>query len=126
MCSNYELLVNDVFRIIHDIFGHAMNGYGFGPIGEDKAWFTHMQMFTLVAAAALTTETRGQNCWVNFGPHMRDKNGKLKRKDNPDFILPQDRPFDDQKMNLLLSFISEKGKIQAKSVSLWDPLLFNQ
>jgi hypothetical protein len=46
MPNNYELLVNDMFRIIHDIFGHAMNSYGFDPIGENKAWFTHIQIFS--------------------------------------------------------------------------------
>jgi hypothetical protein len=34
--NGYEFVINDIFRIVHDIFGHAMNGYSFGPKGEDK------------------------------------------------------------------------------------------
>lgn len=60
---------NDVFRIVHDYFGHAKEGNGFGPVGEERAWRAHMQMFTPDAQKALTTETRGQNSWVNYGPH---------------------------------------------------------
>jgi hypothetical protein len=59
---------NDIFRIVHDVFGHAKEGNGFGPKGEEQAWRQHMQMFSPDAQKALTTETRGQNSWVNFGP----------------------------------------------------------
>lgn len=57
------------FRAVHDVFGHYMNGYQFGPRGEENAWRCHSLMFGPVAVKALTTETRGQNSWVNFGPH---------------------------------------------------------
>lgn len=126
--GDYELLINDVFRIVHDIFGHAMNGYGFGPIGEDKAWYTHLKMFSPMAAAALTTETRGQNCWVNFGAHLRDKNNQLYTKESPHYLSPSERPFASQKMNLLPSNISgivvyEKDNIvKAKYLDIWDPM----
>lgn len=63
------LLANDVFRIVHDVFGHAKEGTTFGPHGEENAWEHHMQMYTPLAQKALTSETRGQNSWVNFGPH---------------------------------------------------------
>jgi hypothetical protein len=60
--------VNDKFRAVHDYFGHAMNGHQFGPKGELQAWGDHAKMFSPLARAALTTETHGQNSWVNFGP----------------------------------------------------------
>jgi hypothetical protein len=63
-----ELPVNDLFRIVHDYFGHAKEGTSFGPKGEENAWVEHMKMFSPEAQKALTTETRGQNSWVNFGP----------------------------------------------------------
>jgi hypothetical protein len=63
-----KLPANDVFRIVHDYFGHAKEGFGFGPQGEENAWLAHKQMYTPEAQKALTTETRGQNSWVNFGP----------------------------------------------------------
>jgi hypothetical protein len=63
------MVANDVFRIVHDYFGHAKEGNGFGPKGEEGAWQHHMQMYSPAAQQALTSETRGQNSWVNFGPH---------------------------------------------------------
>lgn len=60
---------NDVFRAVHDVFGHGKEGYGFGPRGEENAWRQHAQMYSPEARGAMTAETRGQNSWVNFGPH---------------------------------------------------------
>lgn len=125
--DDYELLINDIFRIVHDIFGHAMNGYGFGPIGEDKAWFTHLKMFSPLAATALSMETRGQNCWVNFGKHLRDGNNELYEKDDSNYLNPSERPFAEQKMNILPSFMTgieifEQGNIvKAKYLKNWNP-----
>lgn len=56
---------NDKFRAVHDYFGHAATGRGFGQDGEEAAWVHHSQMFTKDARAALTTETRGQNSFFN-------------------------------------------------------------
>lgn len=128
MLGDYELVVNDLFRIVHDIFGHAMDGNGFGPIGEDKAWFCHLNMFTPLAAAALSMETRGQNCWVNFGSHMRNAHGELYTRNDKNWLSPGERPFAEQKMNLLPSYITgidvyEEGKtVKARNVKVWDPI----
>ena len=64
--NGQPLLVNDVFRFVHDFFGHAKRGNGFGPIGEENAWDVHSRMYSPIARRAMTTETRGQNSWVNF------------------------------------------------------------
>jgi hypothetical protein len=85
------LPINDLFRAIHDYFGHCAVGADFGPHGEENAWVSHMQMFTHAARRALTTETRGQNSWVNFGRQNYDANGNYKN------ILPKDRPYATQK-----------------------------
>jgi hypothetical protein len=63
------LTYNDMFRAVHDLFGHAKDGFQFGPRGEENAWNSHMQMFSPEARPAMTTETKGQNSWVNYGPH---------------------------------------------------------
>lgn len=63
------LLANDVFRIVHDYFGHVKEGNGFRADGEENAWRIHASMYSPLARAAMTTETRGQNSWLNFGPH---------------------------------------------------------
>ena len=65
-CNGVSLLVNDIFRAVHDFFGHAELGNGFGAVGEENAWRCHSTMFSDLALRALTTETKGQNSWVNF------------------------------------------------------------
>lgn len=63
-----QLRANDVFRIVHDYFGHIKDGFGFRADGEENAWQSHAAMYSPLARRAMTTETRGQNSWVNFGP----------------------------------------------------------
>lgn len=95
------LLYNDVFRIVHDVFGHAVEGHQFGPTGEENAWRKHSSMYSDLARPALTAETRGQNSWVNFGPHIRRSDGSVPKKGDPDYIHPAERPYADQKAGLL-------------------------
>lgn len=57
---------NDMFRAVHDFFGHAGSGRGFMADGEEAAWVAHSQMFSPLARRAMTTETRGQNSYYNF------------------------------------------------------------
>ena len=54
-----NLLVNDLFRAVHDFFGHTELGNGFGVKGEENAWLNHSRMFSHEARKAMTTETRG-------------------------------------------------------------------
>jgi hypothetical protein len=93
-----RLVANDVFRIVHDIFGHGPEGAGFGPTGEENAWQSHVRMYSPLAARAMTTETRGQNSWVNFGPH-----GAANRKN------PKNTVFADQKIGLLPEWVMTDG-----------------
>jgi hypothetical protein len=60
---------NDLFRAVHDVFGHAKHGVGFRARGEENAFQAHARMYSPEALPAATTETRGQNSWVNFGPY---------------------------------------------------------
>jgi hypothetical protein len=85
------------FRAVHDIFGHAWHGYQFGPIGEENAYRCHRLMFGPSARLALTSETRGQNCWVNYGPH------------NPQRLRPADRPYAMQKAVILPEWCHSVG-----------------
>ena len=70
--NGIPVTVNDVFRAVHDYYGHAKEGLGFRHDGEENAWRAHASMFTPLARMAMTTETRGQNSWLNFGPHGAD------------------------------------------------------
>jgi hypothetical protein len=67
--NGHIVTVNDIFRAVHDYFGHAKEGVGFRHDGEENAWRSHASMYSPLARLALTSETRGQNSWVNFGKH---------------------------------------------------------
>lgn len=93
-----RLLANDVFRIVHDFFGHAKEGVGFGPHGEENAFQCHVRMYSPLAARAMATETRGQNSWVNFGPM-----GEANRAN------PENTVYAEQKAGLLPEWVMEEG-----------------
>lgn len=100
--GDHDLLVNDAFRAVHDYFGHGMEGAHFGPRGEENAWQAHKNLFSPEALPALTTETRGQNSWVNFGPH-----GEANQAN------PRDTIFADQKAGLLPPWATREGGMPA-------------
>lgn len=62
---------NDMFRAVHDAFGHAASGRGFDLDGEEAAWLKHSFMYSPLARQALTTETRGQTSTFFF--HFRGR-----------------------------------------------------
>lgn len=95
--DGHKMLANDVFRVVHDYFGHAKEGYAFGPRGEENAWKEHSKMFSKAARRALTTETRGQNSWVNFGPYGQQNKER-----------PASTVYADQKAGLLPEWVSEE------------------
>jgi len=60
------LVYNDLLRAVHDYYAHTMSPVTFGQRGEEAAWRNHMLMTDNPWARwALTSETRGQNSWVN-------------------------------------------------------------
>lgn len=61
---------NNLFRAVHDIWGHGVEENPFGPKGEENAFRQHAASLSPVAQRALATETRGQNSWFNYGPHQ--------------------------------------------------------
>lgn len=65
---------NDMFRTVHDFFGHVATGRDFDRHGEEAAWVSHSQMYTRAARAAMTMETRGQNCF-SYDTKVILKNG---------------------------------------------------
>ena len=93
--------VNDLFRAVHDYFGHAKEGFQFGPRGEENAWRVHSQMYSPSARRAMTTETRGQNSWVNFNENMRREDGSIPVRGDQDYIPLPERDYADQKVALL-------------------------
>ena len=90
---------NDLFRAVHDVFGHAKHGVGFRARGEENAFQSHARMYSPEALPAATSETRGQNSWVNFGPY-----GKKNQ-----MASPTETEYAAQKTGLLPRFAYEEG-----------------
>lgn len=68
--SGNWLRLNDIFRAVHDVYGHYASRSSFGPDGEAIAWMAHRATMPECALIALWCETRGQNAWTNhFGDH---------------------------------------------------------
>jgi hypothetical protein len=120
--NGVTLLANDVFRFVHDFFGHAKMGNSFGPIGEENAWMVHSEMYSPLARRAMTTETRGQNSWVNFSGvnkkafELRDKARALRKEgktEQADALVGEVYDmmrFADQKIGLMPEWTSEVRK----------------
>ena len=102
--SGQKALANDIFRVVHDYFGHIKEGVGFRADGEENAWRAHASMYSPLARRAMTTETRGQNSWVNYGPF-----GEANRTAGG-----AETRFADQKIGLLPEWVSEDGRTDTK------------
>lgn len=66
LSDGYEMTNSEVFRVVHDYFGHGILGNQFGAIGEENATLQHLDLYSDVSAPAVIFQTRGQNSWVNF------------------------------------------------------------
>lgn len=91
--------VNDIFRAVHDYFGHIKEGVGFRADGEENAWRSHSAMYSPLARRAMTSETRGQNSWLNYGPY-----GETNRT-----AKVEDTHFADQKTGLMPEWVALEG-----------------
>lgn len=76
------LSYNEMFRAVHDYFGHAVHRNQFGPIGEETAWAAHSQMLSPLARIAMSSETRGQNSLVNYSPLNAELKAKILQLDS--------------------------------------------
>lgn len=103
-----RVLANDLFRAVHDLFGHGLEGVGFRADGEENAWQAHSRLFFGSAVGALTSETRGQNSWLNYGPHSEaNKTAKT-----------EDTIFADQKTGLMPSWTWTEGKVPDEPIQM--------
>jgi hypothetical protein len=93
-----DAVANDAFRAVHDAFGHFGSGNPFfRRQGEERAFLEHSRMYSPAAIGAMTSETRGQNSWLNSGPF-----GMSNRTANT-----SDTVFADQKSGLMPSWTSD-------------------
>jgi hypothetical protein len=93
-----ELAHNDVFRAVHDVFGHVMFGNSMGPAGEFRATFCHLAMYSDDVHPVLFAEQISQICWFFFGPHLRTADGRLPVRGEPGWIPLAQRPYAEQKV----------------------------
>ena len=112
--SGRPVRVNDLFRVVHDYFGHVKEGVGFRARGEENAWQQHMAMFSPLAQKAITTETRGQNSWVNFGPKGKENQTAKSEK----------TVYAEQKIGLLPDWVMTEGYTGGQFEQLPQPLTF--
>ena len=104
------LNTNEMFRAVHDFYGHAVHGTEFGPQGEEKAWAAHASMFTPLARAALTAETRGQNSVVNYSPLNAELKSEMRKLEEAAYHAKREghhdkaREFNDMKQELMGNF----------------------
>ena len=93
--------INDIFRAVHDAYGHYAYGNPFfrAP-GEERAWMLHSGMYSPEARGAMSTELRGQNSWVNWGPH-----GEHNRSAKAADII-----YAPQKIGVMPTWASEEGR----------------
>lgn len=92
-------VVNDAFRAVHDSLGHAPMGAGFRAGGEENAFRHHAALYSDLARPAVAAETRGQNSWVNYGPHGAEN----RRASAADTI------YADQKAGIMPDFVYNRG-----------------
>ena len=107
---------NDLFRAVHDAFGHGMEGAGFRGRGEENAWQAHVRLFTGSAIGAITSETRGQNSWVNYGP-----SGEQNQT-----ASAEDTVFADQKVGLMPEWTWTEGRAADEVTETAEVEVFRQ
>jgi hypothetical protein len=97
--NGQPVTMNDLFRAVHDYYGHVKEGVGFRGDGEENAWRAHASMFSPLARLALGSETRGQNSWLNYGPH-----GSENRTANTENTV-----FAPQKIGIMPAWVHHEG-----------------
>ena len=105
-----ELLVNDIFRVVHDYYGHTGQGYQFGSVGEYNAYLSHANMYSDASIPALANETLFQNAWVNYNKGLQRSDGSYPKIGDPDFVPQSERPFAQQKTILFDNNLLKQDK----------------
>lgn len=104
--DDVEFSHNDVFRAVHDIFGHVLPGNSFSARGELKASFWQMWMYSADVHPVLFTEQIAQTCWFFVGPHLA-AGGRRRYPDQKVFEFP--RHFLDEFMDLFAAGRTEES-----------------
>lgn len=92
---------NDLFRIVHDVYGHGQSGFRDDARGAYNAYHEHARLLSPEARRALATETLAQRAWQEFGQHLRRRDGTVPRETDVDYLPPNQKEFAEQKAFLL-------------------------
>lgn len=96
------LTFNDLFRVVHDVYGRAPIGLKRDSGRDDyNAYHEHARLVSDDARKALATETLAQGAWHHYGPHLRRKDGTVPRERDVDYLAPERKEFAEQKAFLL-------------------------
>ncbi|MEV7414977.1 hypothetical protein [Streptomyces sp. NPDC089919] len=117
-----KALHNDVLRATHDYFGHYLARAPFNLRGELSVAYSHLRMFSPAVHRAVLNEFAGQICWFYYGPHIMRTDGSVPVRGDADWISPADRPFADQKVNLMpaewVAEFLEWGRAQSAALAV--------
>jgi hypothetical protein len=94
--ADHPLMTNDqtvMFRAVHDVFGHAAEGFEFGPRGELNAAANHARMFSNEGRPAMLTETHGQTAWVNYSDDIVPGETRFVQLDDADPVADFERRY---------------------------------
>ena len=103
------IIYNDLFRAVHDIFGHGSNGRSFSTHGEFQAFQDHAAMYSKEAMPALALETLAYNAWFNAGKHLRREDGSLPAQGDKDFVPLSKRGYAPRKTYLFPQSLIDKA-----------------
>lgn len=112
------LNMNEMFRAVHDYFGHGVKGNKFDALGEELAYGSHSQMFSPLARFAMAAETRGQNSVVNYSPLNL---GIEKRLDDLRSELPKAKGAEQENILQEMSLLNEQRKYAPQKSLLLPP-----
>lgn len=104
---------NNIFRAVHEFFGHAASGSSFSAAGEEGAWISHSAMFSQLARRVMTTETRGQNSYYNFLDPSRKQFAPQKAALFPEEFTVPPTPAETAQAAQGVSVLSTLEKLQA-------------
>lgn len=98
---------NDLFRVVHDVYGRGQIGFRSSARDDYNAYHEHARLLSPEARKALATETLAQSAWHHYGPHLRRRDGTVPKKTDVDYLAPSRKEFAEQKAFLLPGAVIE-------------------
>ena len=107
----------EMFRAVHDAFGHAAIGRGFDRHGEEAAFRAHAQMYSDDAALALESVTRGQNASLILNGKFPTQKIAILPRELSEVNVPKDTT-PEQKTTRLIAEAPPEPNSKAQAMSI--------